>query len=210
MAELALLGSALAAGAAEAGAATAAAAGAAASAAPSLATIGTVTSLAGAGLGVAGSIQSGKAAKAAGEFNAAELERSANDARAEASKKAREQREQEARVSSRQRAVAASSGAGTTGGEGYLDLIGDTAARGEEQALSELYIGEQRARGREGQAAISRWQGDVSQKKSYLQAAGHAVDGLKAGIKGSNWLEDEGDLKYARKPGAWRTTTTLS
>lgn len=195
MAELAALGATIAATAAEAGITASG--------------VATAASVAASAAGAAGAIQAGKQQKSAAEFNAAEMERSATESRAEASKRSRMRREELSRVQSRQRAVAAASGAGTDG-EGYLDLIGDTAARGEEQALGELYIGEQKARGREGQAAISRWSGEQAVKKSYITAAGHGLDAIKAGVKGSNWLDSEDDIRYARKPGPWRTTTTYS
>src|SRR5687767_8789375 len=93
---------------------------------------------AGAGIG------KGISAQRAGAYNAAGLERQAADERAAAGRAAIERRTDTDRVISKQVAGAAASGAG--GGPSLLDIIGDTAARGEYQAQSEMYAGESRAR----------------------------------------------------------------
>ena len=113
--------------------------------------------------------------KMAGERNAQELERAADEARADGARKAAEHRLQEERITSRQRAVAASGGAGAGGNEGYIDIVGDTAERG--QYLSDLYIasGENVATGRQGQADVARWKGGVESDLSKAKGTGALI-----------------------------------
>ena len=175
MAELAVLGTALAAEAATAAAAGGAAAAAAAPVAAggfgtALTAAATAASLTGSGLAAAGAAKQGQHSKALGAFNAAELERAAAADRATGIRRAQEQREKGLRVLSEQRAKGAKSGAGTAEGEGYLDIVGDTAERAQYYSELEIAGGEDRARGREGQAAVARWQGEEAESAGYVKA----------------------------------------
>lgn len=114
-----------------------------------------------AGLGAKSAFDQSKVSKQTGRYNAAEMERAAADERAAGTRKAAERREQTERVLSRQRAVAASSGGGASGTEGYGDLVEDTASRGEYLSDLDLAMGESAATGLEQKAAISRARGDA-------------------------------------------------
>lgn len=191
MAELAALG-ALAATAVEVGAAAVPVAAAAAPTAGSgfsaLTAATTAASLAGTALTGYGALKQGEHQRAVGEFNALELERAANEERGAAARKAQERRLQAERVLSDQRAKAAMSGAGTTEGEGYLDLVGDTAERAQYFSELEIYTGEERARGREGQAAAARWGGENAERAGYVKAGAAALDGVKTAFNDDNLL----------------------
>lgn len=183
MAELAVLGATLGTAAAAAGTGAAAAAGAAAPTAAAglgwgtaLTAATTAAGLAGTGLSAAGAIRQGEHSRMIGEFNAKEMERAAAEERAAATRKAEERRLQERRVLSEQRAKAASGGAGTVGGEGYLDLISDTAERGQYYSDLEISGGEARALGWEGRADTTRWQSRAQEGAGVIKAASYGLD----------------------------------
>lgn len=154
-----------------------------------------------------------KMARQQGEFNAKEAERAANEARSDAARKAAVRREEGERVLSRQRAVAAAGGAG--GGEGLLDLMGDTAQRSEYYSDLELASGEQRAAGLEGRALVSRWAGDANANALEARGTGALLEsGLKTtaiGLKarpGAFSSGDTGDLvSDSYDDYGWRTQT---
>lgn len=154
--------------------------------------------------------------KMAGERNAQELERAADEARADGARKAAEHRMQGEKIMSRQRAVAASGGAGAGGTEGYLDVVGDTAERS--QYLSDLDIasGENTATGLEDKAALSRWKGGTesdlykSKGTGALVGAGFdiAATGLKRAPVAAGSADDFVDQEYGNQINDGWTTTT--
>lgn len=167
----------LAAGAGTAGAAAApAAAGTAAAgtaaAGSGLSTLGTLGTLA----SVGGTVLSGVAAAQQGKAMEAEVKRQATEERAIASRKAEERRRDTARVISRQKAVAASSGAGVTNPT-ILDIIGDTAQRGSFLERTETDIGAR-------SASTLRAQGAMARRKGQGAFAGSILEGIGQGAKG--------------------------
>lgn len=98
----------------------------------------------GTGLQVGGMLAQGMAAKDAGAFEAEQLKKKAAEERAAASRAAQEKRMDMNRLISRQIAVAAGSGAGTSNAS-IFDIIGDTAARGQYLFDTEIASGEARA-----------------------------------------------------------------
>lgn len=196
MAELAVLGAALGTAAAEAATIGTTAAIAAAPAATAgttglgtaLTAATTAASLAGTGLTAFGAMRQGENQRAIGEFNATELERAAQEERGAAARKAQERRLQTERVISEQRAKASMSGAGTVQGEGYLDLIGDVGERGQYFSELDIYQGEERARGREGQATAARWSGENAERAGYVNAAGAGIKGFQAAMNDDDLL----------------------
>ncbi len=112
-------------------------------------------------LQVVGTLQAGKAEQQAANARAAALEHQAKQAeqaagqeRAASQRASIEQRRQAQLVESRALAVAAGSGAGA-GDPTVENILGEIGAEGEFRALSELFIGEERARGLETQADIN-------------------------------------------------------
>ncbi len=112
-------------------------------------------------LQVSNTIQAGKAAQQAAnaraqalEHQAKQAEQAAGQERAASQRASSEQRRQARLVESRALAVAAGSGAGA-GDPTVENILGEIGAEGEFRALSELFIGEERARGLETQAGVN-------------------------------------------------------
>ncbi len=200
-----------------AAAATAAASTAAASIPAWVPTAASIATTAATGALASGQSQKQAAtSKALGDYNAKELERSAAEERSRGTRQAEERRMQTERVISRQRAVAASSGAGGVGSsEGGLDLTGDTAARGKYLSDLDIYSGENAAVGLEQKAALSREKGaaeaDLYKAKGTAALVGAGFDMANIGLKrrsvgadagGDNLIDD-----YYDPDSGWKTQT---
>ncbi len=142
-----------------------------------MAALGAIAGIIGTGLQVIGTIQDGKAQQAALNYEAQQEERAAKEERAASQRAAIEKRDEADFVLSRQRALAAASGAGVQTPT-ILDIYGDTAAKGEYIAQGELYGGESRARGRIDKANAARAKGKAAAKGSILEGFGTAFGGL--------------------------------
>lgn len=176
MAEVAALFASMAAtaGATGAGAGAAAAAGAGAAGAgmsglSALSAIGTAAS-------IGGTILGGVSANQAAKQEAAMRERQAAVERADASRRAEEERRKTTLVMSRQKALAATSGAGTQNPT-ILDIMSETAQRGSYLARTEMYGGEDRARGQLDQAAAAKAKGRSQMTGSFFDAFGEGIEG---------------------------------
>jgi hypothetical protein len=132
--------------------------------------------------------------------NAAGLERQAAEEFAAGQRAAGERRRNTDLVISRQRALAAASGAGA--GPSLLDIIGDTAGRGEYQAQSEMFLGESRARNLKNRAAAARYEGENAFIGSILEGVGNVA--LGAGRYGGIYAPSA----RPRASGPWRTTVS--
>lgn len=135
-----------------------------------------IATLAATGLQVMGTLQQGRAQQAALNYEAQERERAAAEERAASQREAIEKRGEAERVMSRQKALAAASGAGVVT-PSILDIYGDTAQQGEYNAQTALYGGESRARGQISQANAARFKGKAAYKGSLLEAGGQAFAG---------------------------------
>lgn len=153
-----------------------------ASAAVKAASLSTILSVAGSAVGGLGAIQSGKAQQASSEYQAAQLEAAAKTERATAQREAKEERRQASLLQSRARAVGANSGGGID-----FELAGDIEADGEYRALTALWEGEEAAKGREAQAAASRFEGRQAKRAGLLRAGGTILGGA-----GRSFLEKYG------------------
>ena len=145
-------------------------------------------------------ISGGMSARDASRFNAAALERQATEEFAAGTRTAGERRRETELVLSKQRAIAAASGAGA--GPSLLDIIGDTAARGEYQAQAEMYTAGTRARNLKDKAAVARYEGENAFAGSILEGVG----GLAIGM-------GRYDLNYGQPTGTRRVPpfrTTVS
>lgn len=125
----------------------------------------------------AGTIAQGNAANAQAKYEAKQLEQRAGQERAAAQREAIEKRRRSTLIQSRQQALAAASGAGATDPT-VVDLIADTEAEGEYQALGQLFLGEERARGAEGQAAARRMEGRLAKRASRFGALSTIASGV--------------------------------
>jgi hypothetical protein len=155
--------------------------------------------LAGSGLTAAAAVKQGNQQKMLSEFNARELERAGQEDKAAGIRKAQERRLHAERVMSEQRANAAKSGAGTTGGEGYIDLIDDTAQRAQYLSDLEIATGEAKAAGREGQAAVTRWQGENAARSGRIKAFGAGIDAIGGALSNDDLLDYVGAAPRPRK-----------
>lgn len=116
-----------------------------------------------------GSMQQGRAQQQAANYEASQLEQNAQQERAASQRQAMEQRRQGRLAQSRGLALAAASGAGASD-PGVLDIMGDIDAEGEYRALTALYEGEERARGRQTQANLRRYEGKAAKRAGNMQA----------------------------------------
>lgn len=154
-------------------------------------TVMDVVGVAGTLMGAAGAIQSGNAAKAAGDYNAqvAEnnkivAERQAADALARGQIAEDEQRRKTMAIKGAQRAALGASGVALDSGS-PLDILGDTAAFGELDALTIRSNAEREAYGYrvqgmnfEAEAGLARAQGKAAQTAGYVGAGGTLLSGL--------------------------------
>jgi hypothetical protein len=147
-------------------------------------TIGAVSALAGlAGTGItaAGTLAAGDAAKASADSQALQLNQQATQARAASQRTMMEHQRQTGLVQSQLQARAAASGGGATD-DTVLDLGGDVQARGEEQALMDLYNGENQGRGLEDQAKAKVASGEAAQEGASYSALGTIASGIGTGF----------------------------
>lgn len=124
----------------------------------------------------AGSIMSGNAQRGAANFQASQMEQQAGQERASAQRQAIAQREKAAYAGSRIQALAAA------GGGGALDptienLRANVAGRGEFDALSALFTGEERARGLETGASARRYEGAQARRAGVIGAVSQIGQG---------------------------------
>lgn len=135
------------------------------------ASLSTILSAGGAAVSAVGAVQGGKAQQSALNFQAKQLEAAGLAESAAAQHRAEEDRRQTRLVQSRARAVGAASGGGID-----IDLAGDIEADGEYRALTTLWEGDEAAKGRNTQAAASRFEGRAA-KTSGLLRAGSTIAG---------------------------------
>lgn len=137
------------------------------------------------------------ATERAAAVEAAGLRERAKEERGAAAMAARERRVAADKVIGKQVALAASSGGGTGGT--ILDIIGETAERGELQAQAEMYGGESRARGLEDKASLGTWQAGTRarslRQKGDAAFTGSIFEGTAKGI--------DSVYKYGDREGWW-------
>lgn len=137
----------------------------------SVGTILTTTALVGGTLlQAAGSIAAGRAEQQAAnaraqalEHQAAQARQAAGQERAASQRDAIEERRRARLIKSRALAVAAGSGGGA-GDPTIENILGDIGEEGEFRALNELFIGEERARDLETQAALKVFESDQERR----------------------------------------------
>lgn len=139
---------------------------------------------------MAGSISGGMAANKAAKFEAAQIERQAKAAQAEASREAMEEGRQRDLALSRAQAIGAASGAGRAS-----RIEGEIAAEGTYRALSAVWAGDERAAGLNTQAQARRIEGKNAKRASFFRAASAGASGLgnfAASPSGMSLLEKYG------------------
>lgn len=123
----------------------------------------------------------GEAANAAAQSKALQMEQQATQARASSQRQMLEKRRQTDLTQSTLQSRAAASGAGAQD-DTVLKLGEDIGGRGEQQALMDLYNGENTARGLEDSAKATRVSGQAAQAGANMQAFGTLASGLGTGF----------------------------
>lgn len=158
----------------------AAAAGTAATAATAgIGGVGSALSLAGTIAGVGGSLLQGQAAKKQANFEADQARKSGAEKLAASTRQAEDTRRKTNVLISNQKAAAAADGGGVNNPT-ILDIIGDTAGRGEFLANSDIYEGQAAQANGLDQASVAKARGRNAQIGSYFDAAGTALKGGKS------------------------------
>jgi hypothetical protein len=153
-----------------------------AEAAPAAATVGELLPLAGTALTVGGTVAAGVAAKNQGKFAADQAKKQATEERAIASREAEDQRLKTALVLSKQKADAAAGGGGVLNPT-VLDIMGDTAQRGDYVSRSITAGGANKAAGLLDQATAARYKGDAAFTGAMLEGLGEGLYGLSGKSK---------------------------
>lgn len=153
-------------------------------------TLGTLLSLGGTALSAVSSIQAGNAQAAAANFQARQQEQAAKTERASSQREAIEDRRQGRLLMSRARAAGAASGGGID-----FEGMGAIMSEAERRALTSLWGGEERAKGRETDAAATRFEGQQQRKASRIEGFGTLL------TQGASWLDNYG-TSWDRRRGA--------
>lgn len=120
----------------------------------------------------------GKQAQRAADFNAATMEAEARIARQQGGAREEQQRRRAREFLGTQRAAAGQAGVGLGGSIG--DVLGDSAAEAELDALKIRYESNLQGLGMENQAAITRWQGKEAKRAARAQAFTSLLSGAAA------------------------------
>lgn len=132
---------------------------------------------AGTAVTAAGTLVGGARAEESAEFRAQQIEGAAAESRAAAQRQAFERR-RAAKLTLSSLQARSAAFAGDASDPGIVRLAGDIAARGEYQALAEMYTGENRARGLTDEAMGTRMSGAAARQGSYFAAGGQVLSGL--------------------------------
>lgn len=154
------------------------------------------TTVASAGIGAVGAVQQGNAAKAAADYNAKVAQNNAVIARQNADLARSEADAEEQTVRRRTAGQLGTAGAaigasGLTSEGTPLDVLEETAALGELDALTVRWGGdlkarsfEQQATGYESSAVLERMQGRAAQRNAMFSAAGTLLSGFSSAATG--------------------------
>lgn len=126
-----------------------------------------------------GTIQAGREAKAEADYAAKQQEMQADEATASSQRDAAEKYRKGRIMLGDQRAALAASGGDLTD-PSVIDIMGDTEAEVDLAARTDIYRGEQQARGYNDAAINSRISGKNAQKASYISAAGNLFSGMSS------------------------------
>lgn len=141
-----------------------------------------------------GTIVAGQRSDDAAQFKAAQLEGAAAESRAAASNQAFERRREATLTLSSLQARAAAF-AGDASDPGVVKLGEDIANRGEYRALSEMYTGENRARGLIDAAKGARAEGAAAEEGAGYAAAGTLLSSAGSMFKTYGTMSNPGGLQ---------------
>lgn len=126
-----------------------------------------------------GTIQAGREAKAEADYAAKQQEMQADEAYASSQRDAAEKYRKGRIMLGDQRAALAASGGDLTD-PSVIDIMGDTEAEVDLAARTDIYRGEQQARGYNDAAINSRITGKNAQKASFISAAGNLFSSVSS------------------------------
>lgn len=131
----------------------------------------------GTGIQVIGNVQAGREAQARANYEAKVQEQQADEAYASAQREAAEKYRKGRIMLSEQRAGIAGSG-GSLADPSVLDIMGDTAGEIDLAARTDIYRGDQQARGYNDAAVVSRISGENARRAATINAAGSLFSGV--------------------------------
>lgn len=132
-----------------------------------------------------GAISQGQAEDDAAKFNAALLEQNSTAELQQTGQREEAQRRQARQVLGAQRAALAESGGGMGGSA--ADVMQQSSANAELDALMMRYEGDLRARGMRTEAVMERYAGKQAKIASYYKAGGSVLSGAASYGKGAGW-----------------------
>ena len=142
-----------------------------------MAGIAPLLTVVGTGLSMVSRIQQGKYEQAAAELEARNAEAQGKEELAASQRTAQDKRREAKLAESRAIAIAAGSGAGVTNPT-VIDILEETAGRGEYIAQTELYGGKSRKAGYYDKAAAARFRGKQAKTGSIFDAIATGVSGF--------------------------------
>lgn len=145
-----------------------------------------------------GTIQAGRQAKAEADYAAKQQEMQADESYAASQRDAADKYRKGQLMLGDQRAALAASG-GNLADPSVIDIMGDTQAEIDLAARTDIYKGEQQARGLNDAAVNSRISGKNAQTASYISAAGNMFKSV------SNMYSRFGQQAKATAPAAGST-----
>lgn len=148
-----------------------------------------LSTLASTGLGVAGQIQQSNAADMSAESTALQLESKATADLAQASVKAEQRRKEADALISKQRAIAAASGAGTGGSA--AEIIAGTAQHGAHNSAMEIWLGQEQASSDRFAADMTRSEAKARRKALPFQVGSAVLSGVSSAYNQSPWAKQQ-------------------
>lgn len=139
--------------------------------------MGELAFIVGIGLTAKAQREAGKEGKAEAFFQAGQLEQRAGVTRGASQRAAIRELDVAENIQSRALALAAASGGGVTNPT-VLNILADIEAEGEYRSLTQLYTGEDEARGMEAQAVSLRRTGRAKEKIGNLKSVGTILTGV--------------------------------
>lgn len=149
---------------------------------------GTILSSAGQVTAGKASASEGLAQQQASNYQAAQLTQAAGQARATSTAQVENEAQQTALTQSTLRARAAASGAGGMSDPTVANLSATVAGRGEYNALSALFTGEEKARGLETQSALDIYQGQQQAQAGKIKQNAANIGALTSLFSGGGSL----------------------
>ncbi|MCB0252172.1 MAG: hypothetical protein KDI55_00400 [Anaerolineae bacterium] len=167
-----------------------------------------VAAAAGTAVTMYGKKEAEKQRQYASEQEARAMDREAKAQRAASQQQAEREREKAAILIGRQRAVAAAGGGNIEGS--VLEILGNTASKGELNSDIALWEGEEKGRKLENSAILKR-QGSAAAHQAYkINQTSTLISGVNTAMsiygKGTGGKGTSGDLYYGSKDDGWKTS----